>query len=117
MNAHAPTFRELLGDLGQDVAALLQDGIDLVTQETRTELRTGMLVLGILSVLSMAAALTLSAAAVLALARVLAPPMAALVVGLTLALLALAVALWAQRWRHRMDLVPEEAIATLRRRS
>jgi hypothetical protein len=116
MNAHAPTFRELLGDLGQDVAALLQDEIDLVTQETRSELRTGLLVLGILSVLSVAAALTLSAAAVLALTRVLEPPLAALVVGLSIALLAAAVGIGARRWRHRMDLVPEQAIAALRRR-
>lgn len=109
-----PTFRELLGELGQDVAALLHDEIDLVTKEIRVELRTSLLVLGVLSVLSVAAVLTLCAAAVLGLARVLDPALAAVVVGGALALFAGGFALVARRWRHKMDLVPDQAIETLK---
>jgi len=109
-----PTFRELLDDLGQDVAGLLQDEFDLVTRETRTELRTSLVVLGVLCVLSVAAVLTLCAAAALALARVLEPAVATLVVGAIVAALAAGFALAARRWRHRMDLVPRQTVETLK---
>lgn len=110
-----PTFRELLDDLTGDVAALLQDEFDLVTKETRTELRTSLLVLGVLSVLSVAAVLTLCAAAVLGLARILDPALAAVLVGAALAVFAGGFAIAARRWRHQMDLVPEKAIETLKK--
>lgn len=109
-----PTFRELLDDLGGDVAALLNDEFDLVTKEIRAELRTSLLVLGVLSVLGVAAVLTLCAAAVLGLARLLEPPVAASVVGAALAALAVGFGLAMRRWWHRMDLVPEQTIETLR---
>ena len=82
---HPPTFRQLLDDLGQDVAGLLTDEFDLVTKEIRSELRLSLFVLGVLSVLSVAAVLTLSAAAVLGLSQVLEPPLAAAVVGASIA--------------------------------
>jgi hypothetical protein len=102
-NGNTPSFRDLLGDLGQDVAALLHDEIDLVTKETRTELRANLLVLGVLSVLTIGAVLTLCAAAVLALAHVVEPALAALLVGTTLALVAAGFALAARRRRPRID--------------
>ena len=109
-----PTFRELLGTLGQDVAALLHDEIDLVTKEMRSELRTSFVLLGTLSAVSMGAIVTLCAAAVLGLARVLDPALAALAVGGTLLVLAGGIAIAARRWRRTMDLIPEDAMEVLR---
>jgi hypothetical protein len=88
-----PSFSELLVDLGQDVSALVHDEIDLVKKETRSELRTTLLVMGSAAVLVIAAVLTLCAAAVLALARVLDPPLAALAVGGAIAVIAVGVGL------------------------
>ena len=93
-----PTFRELLDDLGKDIAALLHDEIDLFQKATLTEIRTRLFVLSVLSILTITSALALGAAAVLALARVLAPPVAALVVGLGMAVLAAGFGLVATRW-------------------
>ncbi|HET9062706.1 MAG TPA: phage holin family protein [Candidatus Binatia bacterium] len=84
----SPTFRQLLADLGQDLTALVHDELDLVTTQARTELRSGLLMLGVLTLLSLAGVLTLCAAAVLGLARVLDPALAALAVGAVLTLLA-----------------------------
>ena len=100
--------------VGQDVAGLLTDEFDLVTKEIRSELRLSLFVLGVLSVLSVAAVLTLSAAAVLGLSRVLEPPLAAAVVGASIAAFAVIFALVARRWRHKMDLVPQQTIQTLK---
>jgi hypothetical protein len=99
----SPTFRELFVGLGHDVSALLHDEIDLAKKETRRELRTGLVLLGISAVLGMAAALTLAAAAVLALGRVLEPVWAALIVGAALAVLTGGFVLFAREWRRRMD--------------
>jgi hypothetical protein len=93
-----PTFRELLDDLGKDIAALLHDEIDLFQKATLTEIRTRLLVLSVLSVLTITSVLALGAAAVLALARVLAPPVAALAVGLGMAVLTAVFGLIATRW-------------------
>jgi putative superfamily III holin-X len=109
---HPPSFRELLDDVGQDVAALLIDEVDLVTTEIRTEVRTSLLVLGVLSVLSAAAVLTLCAAAVLGLARILEPALAALAVGCGVAALAAAFAIAARHWRQRADRGPVEERAS-----
>ena len=84
----SPTFRQLLGDLGQDLTGLVHDELDLVTKQARTELRSGLLVLGVLTLLSLAGFLTLCAAAVLGLARVLDPALSALAMGAVLTLLA-----------------------------
>jgi hypothetical protein len=98
-----PTFRELFVGLGQDVSALLHDEIDLAKKETRRELRTSLILLGVAAVLGMAAALSLAAAAVLALGRVLDPVWAALVVGTGLAALTIGFTLFARWWRRRAD--------------
>ena len=108
-----PTFRELLDGFAVDVAALMHDEIDLVSRETRSELRTGLTVLGVLLVCGVAAVLTLCAAAVLALARVVEAPLAALIVGGALALVAGGVAVWARRHVRQMDLIPEQTLKTL----
>src|SRR5262245_35560383 len=92
-----PTFRELLDCFAEDVGALIHDEIDLVSRETRSELRTGLTVLGVLVVCGVTAILTLCAAAVLALARVVDAPIAALIVGGVLAVIALAAALYARK--------------------
>ena len=109
-----PSFRELLDGFAEDVAALMHDEIDLVSRETRSELRTGLTVLGMLMVCGVAAVLTLCAAAVLALARVVEPPLAALIVGGVLALVVGGVAVWARRHVRQMDLIPEQTLKTLR---
>ena len=98
-----PTFRELFVGLGQDVSALLHDEIDLAKKETRRELRTGLILLGVCVGVGMAAVLTLAAAAVLALARVLEPPAAALIVGASLAAITGACVAFASRWRRQTD--------------
>lgn len=109
-----PTFRELFEQFTKDFAALMHDEVDLVSRETRSELRTGLMVLGILSVCSITAILTLCAAAVLALSRVVDPPIAALIVGLTLAVIAAIAGAWAYKHRRRIDLIPEQTLETLR---
>ena len=98
-----PTFRELFVGLGQDVSALLHDEIDLAKKETRRELRSGLILLGVCAGLGMAAVLTLAAAAVLALARVLEPPAAALIVGASLAAITGACVAFASWWRRQTD--------------
>ena len=109
-----PTFRELLDHFAKDFAALMHDEIDLVSRETRSELRTGLMVLGVLSVCSVTAILTLCAAAVLALSRVIDPPIAALIIGLALSAIAAIVAAWARKHRRQLDLIPEQTLETLR---
>ena len=108
-----PSFRELMDDFAKDVAGLMHDEIDLVSREMRGELRMGLLVLGVLSVCSVAAVLTLCAAAVLALSRVVDAPIAALIVGLALAVVAAAVGAWARKHRRQMDLIPEQTLKRL----
>ena len=109
-----PTFRDLLDHFAKDFSALMHDEIDLVSRETRSELRTGLLVLGVLSVCSVTAILTLCAAGVLALSRVVEPPIAALIIGLALATVAAIVAVWARKHRRQIDLIPEQTLDTLR---
>ena len=108
-----PTFRELLEGFAEDVAALIHDEIDLVSRETRSELRTGLTVLGVLVVCGVTAILTLCAAAVLALARVVDPPIAALIVGGVLAVIAAGAAVYARKHVKQMDLIPEDTLKTL----
>jgi hypothetical protein len=99
----SPKFREIFADLSEDVAALVHDELDLVKRETRAEVRSTAIGLGISAVLSLAALLSFCAAGVLALTRVLHPAWAALAVGGALAVIAMTVALVATRgWRqHR----------------
>ena len=98
-----PTFRELFVELGHQVSALLHDEFDLAKKETRRELRTGLMLLGVAAVLGLAAVLTLAASAVLALGRLLEPAWAALAVGAGLAIVTAAFVLFARWWRQRMD--------------
>ena len=98
----SPRFRELFADLSEDFAALFHDELDLVKRETRAELRSTVIGLGISAVLALAALLSFCAAAVLALTHVLHPAWAALAVGGALAVIATTVALVATSgWRQR----------------
>jgi len=113
-----PSFRELLRDLGQEVAALVRDEIDLAKQELRAEiaksLRAGVLGLVLAAVLGLVSLLTLCAAAVLGLAHVMDPAWAALVVGVALGLAAAGFAALARRRLRPAELKPQATVETLK---
>jgi Putative Actinobacterial Holin-X, holin superfamily III len=84
------TFTGLLGQLANNLAALIHDEIELITQGVREEvgvLRRGVLIVAIGAVISFAGFLSLCAALIIGLTYYMSPVSAALVTGAALALI------------------------------
>lgn len=84
------SFGELLGQLANNLAAVVHDEIELVKQELREQTRAarcGVFILAIGAIFCLAAFLSLCAAVVIGLASYMAPVVAALVTGAGLALI------------------------------
>jgi hypothetical protein len=84
------TFTELLGQLANNLAALIHNEIELMTQGVREKVkavRNGVLIVLIGAVISFAGFLSLCAALIIGLAYYMSPVTAALVTGAALALI------------------------------
>jgi uncharacterized membrane protein YqjE len=84
------TFTGLLGQLANNLATLIHDEIELITQGVREEvgvLRRGVLIVAIGAVISFAGFLSLCAALIIGLTYYMSPVSAALVTGAALALI------------------------------
>jgi uncharacterized membrane protein YqjE len=114
----APTLLELVRDLGQNVAGLVRDEIDLAKKELRAEFvrsfRAGVVGLALAALLGAASILTLCAALVLGLAHVIDPAWAALVVGVGLGLGAAISAAVARKRLRPSELKPLATVETLK---
>jgi hypothetical protein len=113
---HRESFGELLGELANNSAALVRDEIDLAKQEMREKvgvLRSGAITLAIGGLIGFVALLTLSAAAVAGLAHVMDTALAALLVGVVLAVIGGGIAFAGIGRLKRASLKPEQTIETL----
>lgn len=89
------SFRELLGQLANNSAAVVHDEIELVIQKIRERMRAsrrGAILLAIGAIISFAAFMILCAALIIGLTYYMAPVIAALVTGAALALIGVVIA-------------------------
>lgn len=89
------SFTELLGQLANQSAAVVQDEIELVIQRIREKVsaaRSGVLTVATGAVISFAAFLSLCAALIIELTSYMSPVIAALVTGAALALIGIVIA-------------------------
>ena len=110
------SFGELLGELANNSAALVRDEIELAKQEMREKaniLRSGVVTTAVGALISFVALLTLTAAAVAGLARFMDTWLAALIVGVALALIGGSIALSGIARIKQTSLKPEQTIETL----
>jgi Putative Actinobacterial Holin-X, holin superfamily III len=110
------SFGELLGELANNSAALVRDEIDLAKQEMREKvasLRSGAITVAVGGLLGFVALLTLAAAAVAGLAHVMDTALAALVVGVALALIGGGISMAGIGRLKRTSLKPKQTIETL----
>jgi Putative Actinobacterial Holin-X, holin superfamily III len=110
------SFGELLGELANNSAALVRDEIALAKQEMREKvgvLRSGAVTIAIGGLIGLVALLTLTAAAVAGLAHVMDTALAALLVGVVLALVGGSIAFMGIGRLKRTNLKPQQTIETL----
>jgi hypothetical protein len=110
------SFGELLGELANNSAALVRDEIALAKQEMTEKvggLRSGVITLAVGGVIGFVALFTLAAAAVIGLAHVMDAGLAALLVGLVLAIVGGSIAFIGIGRLKRTDLKPGQTIETL----
>ena len=110
------SFGELLGELANNSAALVRDEIALAKQEMREKvgvLRSGAVTIAIGGLIGFVALLTLTAAAVAGLAHVMDTALAALLVGVVLALVGGSIAFMGIGRLKRTSLKPQQTIETL----
>lgn len=110
------SFGELLGELANNSAALVRDEIELAKQEMREKvdvLRSGAVTIAIGGLIGFVALLTLTAAAVAGLAHIMDTALAALLVGVVLAIIGGGLAFTGIGRLKRTSLKPEQTIETL----
>jgi hypothetical protein len=110
------SFGELLGELANNSAALVRDEIELAKQEMREKvdvLRSGAVTIAIGGLIGFVALLTLTAAVVAGLAHVMDTALAALLVGVVLAIIGGGLAFTGIGRLKRTSLKPEQTIETL----
>jgi divalent metal cation (Fe/Co/Zn/Cd) transporter len=110
------SFGELLGELANNSAALVRDEIELAKQEMREKvdvLRSGAVTIAIGGLIAFVALLTLTAAAVAGLAHVMDTALAALLVGVVLAIIGGGIAYSGIGRIKQTSLKPEQTIETL----
>jgi len=110
------SFGELLGELANNSAALVRDEIALAKQEMTekvSSLSSGVVTLAIGGLIGFVALLTLTAAAVAGLAHVMDTGLAALLVGVVLAVIGGGIAFIGIGRLKRTSLKPEQTIETL----
>lgn len=111
------SFGELLSQLATNSAALVRDEIELAKQELREKagsLRSGIITVAIGAVLALLALMTLCAAAVIGLAKIMDAGLAALMVGVALAVIGGAIAFIGFRQIKNTTLKPDQTIRTLK---
>jgi Putative Actinobacterial Holin-X, holin superfamily III len=110
------SFGELLGELANNSAALVRDEIELAKQEMTEKvsgLRSGVVTLAVGGLIGFVALLTLTAAAVAGLAHVMDTGLAALLVGVVLAIVGGSITFMGIGRLKRTNLKPEQTIETL----
>jgi VIT1/CCC1 family predicted Fe2+/Mn2+ transporter len=98
------TFTNLLGQLANNLAALIHNEIELMTQQVREKagvVRSGVLIVAIGAVFSFAGFMSLCAAVIIGLTRYMAPVTAAFVTGAALAVSGAVLALLGYRHIHK----------------
>jgi hypothetical protein len=110
------SFGELLGELANNSAALVRDEIELAKQEMTEKvsvLRSGAVTIAIGGLIGFIALLTLTAAAVAGLAHVMDTGLAALLVGVVLAIIGGSIAFIGIGRLKRTSLKPAQTMETL----
>ncbi|MEN3334756.1 MAG: hypothetical protein V7641_4121 [Blastocatellia bacterium] len=110
------SFGELLGELANNSAALVRDEIELAKQEMREKvdvLRSGVVTIAIGGLIGFVALFTLTAAAVAGLAHVMDTALAALLVGVVLAVIGGSIAFTGIGRLKHASLKPQQTIKTL----
>jgi Putative Actinobacterial Holin-X, holin superfamily III len=116
-NASRESFGELLSQLANTSAALIRDQIELAKEEMRENLariRSGLVTVAVSAVIGLLALFTLCAAAVIGLGILIGGGMAALVIGLGLAVVAAVIAASGIRRLKRARLKPKETVRSLK---
>lgn len=111
------TFTGLLGQLANNLAALIHNEIELITQGVREEvgvLRRGVLIVAIGAVISFAGFLSLCAALIIGLTCYMSPVSAALVTGAALALIGVVFAYIGYKQLHKSILSNKEENADIK---
>lgn len=110
------SFGELLGELANNSAALVRDEIELAKQEMREKvdvLRSGVVTIAIGGLIGFVALFTLTVAAVAGLAHVMDTALAALLVGVVLAVIGGGIAFTGIGRLKHASLKPQQTIETL----
>jgi uncharacterized membrane protein YqjE len=116
-NIPRESFGELLSELANTSAALIRDQIELAKEEMRenlAKLRSGLIALALGALVAMLALATLCAAAVIGLGLLIGFGMAALAVGVALAVIGGIIAFIGISQLKRTHLKPKETIESLK---
>jgi VIT1/CCC1 family predicted Fe2+/Mn2+ transporter len=109
--ADRTTFTKLLEQLANNLAALIHNEIELMTQEVREKagvVRSGVLIVALGAVFSFAGFMSLCAAVIIGLTRYMAPVTAAFVTGAALAVSGVVLALLGYRHLQKSILLNKE---------